>query len=107
MLALRQAGPVGLTRTEIANIFGRHLSTDQLGRALRLLAKYGKARQKPSRGGHGRPPRGLDRGLSLDLFRSFFAFFRDFFRKPHQPFYQLYQSIKRARGLFSLFSQSV
>jgi hypothetical protein len=50
--ALRDKGPDGLTRTEIANVFGRHASAIRIERALRLLAKAGLANSQkvPTRG---------------------------------------------------------
>jgi hypothetical protein len=54
--ALRQAGTEGLTRNQIAELFGGHRRSDRIGAALALLLKYNKARwtRRPSRG--GRPP---------------------------------------------------
>ena len=41
---LQQAGDGGLTRTEISDMFRRHLSADRLGAALELLRSKGRAR---------------------------------------------------------------
>jgi hypothetical protein len=45
-LALRNAGTVGLTRTELREYFGRNKSSSEIGRALALLAEYGTATRK-------------------------------------------------------------
>jgi hypothetical protein len=42
--ALQQAGPEGMTRTAIRDLFGRHQSSDRTRAALRLLATKGRAR---------------------------------------------------------------
>jgi len=42
--ALQQAGPEGMTRTAIRDLFGRHQSNDRITAALRLLATKGRAR---------------------------------------------------------------
>jgi hypothetical protein len=53
--ALRQRGEAGLTRTEIRDLFKRHRSGNQIGRALDLLAGLGRvSRIEPSETG-GRP----------------------------------------------------
>jgi len=43
MRRLQPAGDTGLTRTEIRDLFGRHKSAEQLGTALELLRKKGRA----------------------------------------------------------------
>jgi hypothetical protein len=43
MRRLRQAGDLSLTRTEIRDMFGRHKSAEQLGAALDLLRRKGRA----------------------------------------------------------------
>ena len=49
---LREAGPVGLTRAQIRTIWSRNKPTDEINRALRLLADLGLARhQSESTGG--------------------------------------------------------
>ena len=52
---LRLAGPGGKTRTEIRDVFGRHRSADDIGRALAALAVAGKARMAPRIDTGGRP----------------------------------------------------
>jgi hypothetical protein len=52
--ALQHAGPVGMTRTAIRDLFGRHRSADRIGAALALLATRGRARLE-SRSTGGRP----------------------------------------------------
>jgi len=52
--ALQHAGPVGMTRTHIRDLFGRHRSADRIGAALALLATRGRARLE-SRSTGGRP----------------------------------------------------
>jgi hypothetical protein len=44
LLLLLRGAPQGLTRTEISNFFGRHRSSDRLGRALGLLLQHKLAR---------------------------------------------------------------
>jgi hypothetical protein len=41
--ALRRS-PAGMTRTDISNLFGRHQTSDQIGAALTMLARSGRAR---------------------------------------------------------------
>src|ERR1700693_112611 len=50
--ALREVGTEGLTRTEIAGLFGKHASTRQTDRALETLSALGLARERkePTRG---------------------------------------------------------
>jgi hypothetical protein len=56
MRALRQAGPAGLTRTELSNLFARNRDAAEIGRALAMLAAAGKARRiTRDTGGTGRP----------------------------------------------------
>ena len=45
LLALRQAGSAGITRTAIRDLFGRHQSGDRIGAALALLTARGWARR--------------------------------------------------------------
>jgi hypothetical protein len=54
LLALRQAGTTGMTRTAIRDLFGRHRSADRIGVALGLLLTKGRARPE-SRTTGGRP----------------------------------------------------
>lgn len=42
--ALLQAGPAGMTRTAIRDLFGRHQTSDRISAALRLLATRGRVR---------------------------------------------------------------
>jgi hypothetical protein len=51
---LRAAGPDGATRTDIRDFFGRNRSSEQIGRALALLAEHGLARRL-QRDTNGRP----------------------------------------------------
>jgi hypothetical protein len=44
MRRLSMAGDTGLTRTEIRDLFGRHKSTEQIGQALDVLRRHGRAR---------------------------------------------------------------
>ena len=54
LLALRQAGDGGMSRTEIRDLFGRHRSSDRIGAALALLMTRGRARAEVRTTG-GRP----------------------------------------------------
>jgi hypothetical protein len=54
LLALRQAGSAGMTRTAIRDLFGRHRSADRIGIALAMLMTKGRARFE-SRTTGGRP----------------------------------------------------
>lgn len=54
--ALRAAGRDALTRTEISNLFSRHVSAYQITRALGELARRGLAVQRPGQATSGRPP---------------------------------------------------
>jgi hypothetical protein len=51
--ALRAAGTVGMTRTEISNVFKRHEKAERIGIALDLLARHHSATccQQPAQGG--------------------------------------------------------
>jgi Protein of unknown function (DUF3987) len=52
ILRALRASPDGLTRTELSNHFGRHVSADKLGSALELLQRNGRAlAQSESTGG--------------------------------------------------------
>ena len=55
LLALRQAGETGMTRTEINNLFGRNQTSSAITGALQRLAAHGRARQRTKREGQGRP----------------------------------------------------
>ncbi len=55
--ALRRAGPDGMTRWEISNMFGRNLSSDRIGKSLLLLEEHGKARMTTTRSGGPGPGR--------------------------------------------------
>jgi hypothetical protein len=52
--ALREAAEVGLTRTQIRDIFRRNVEADRIGSALKLLAENGLARSRKE-SGDGRP----------------------------------------------------
>jgi hypothetical protein len=54
LAALRQAGPAGMTRTSIRDLFGRHQGADRIGMALAKLASKGLAIMENRRTG-GRP----------------------------------------------------
>jgi hypothetical protein len=54
MRRLRLAGDTGLTRNEIRDLFGRHLSADKIGAALDLLRRKGKVSVETIKTG-GRP----------------------------------------------------
>jgi hypothetical protein len=53
--ALRTAGSSGLTRTEMSNLFARHVQANQISRALGDLARKGMATQRRSEASAGRP----------------------------------------------------
>jgi hypothetical protein len=53
--ALRAAGPAGLTRTEISNLFSRNAAANQIARALGELARRGLAGQRKGDAAIGRP----------------------------------------------------
>jgi hypothetical protein len=55
LLALRQSGPEGMTRTQIFNLFSRNQSSSSITAALQKLAATGTARQTTRQGGLGRP----------------------------------------------------
>ena len=56
LLALRAAGAVGLTRSEMSrDVFGRNRSAGEIERALALLKEHGLARGEVDRSGAGRP----------------------------------------------------
>jgi hypothetical protein len=52
--ALRAAGQMGMTRTEISNLFGRNRSADQIERALEYLLKLGRVRRELEKDTGGR-----------------------------------------------------
>src|SRR5262249_30528568 len=53
--ALRSAGPQGMSRTEISNLFSRNASASQIARALGELARRGLASQLKGETSAGRP----------------------------------------------------
>jgi hypothetical protein len=55
LLALRESGPEGMTRTEINRLFSSNRSSSEIANALQRLAVTGKARQFSKRDGWGRP----------------------------------------------------
>ncbi|MDQ6853149.1 MAG: YfjI family protein [Actinomycetota bacterium] len=55
LAALKRAGKQGLTRTEMSNLFVRHKSSDEISRALTLLAARQLVRSETDRSGRGRP----------------------------------------------------
>jgi hypothetical protein len=54
LIALKQAGRTGMTRTAISDLFGRHKSADRVGAALALLLSKGRVRLESLQTG-GRP----------------------------------------------------
>jgi hypothetical protein len=54
LLRLLRSCPTGLTRNDMTNHFGRHQSSDRIGRALGLLLQHGLARREQEQTG-GRP----------------------------------------------------
>lgn len=52
---LRNAGPQGMTRTELSNALGRHRNSTELGTALGVLLRAGKARFERKTDGPWRP----------------------------------------------------
>lgn len=55
LIALRQAKPDGLTRSDISNLFGRNKASDTIALALNLLCKHKKAMRRDRKNGTGRP----------------------------------------------------
>ncbi len=55
MRALTAAGPAGMTRTAIRDLFGRHRSAGQIGASLAMLAQLGRIETRPTRDTGGRP----------------------------------------------------
>jgi hypothetical protein len=53
--ALKTAGPSGLSRTELSNLFSRNVPANQIARALGELSRRGLARQHKNEGSSGRP----------------------------------------------------
>jgi len=53
--ALRAAGPAGMSRTDISNLFKRHRSAERIYQALTLLLKTGRAQRKQDKDTGGRP----------------------------------------------------
>jgi hypothetical protein len=53
--ALQAAGTEGLSRTAMSDLFKHHGTSDAIGRALTLLARYGLARSEIDRSKPGRP----------------------------------------------------
>jgi hypothetical protein len=53
--ALKMAGPSGLSRTELSNLFSRNVPASQIARALCELSRRGLARQHKNEGSGGRP----------------------------------------------------
>jgi hypothetical protein len=53
--ALRNAGPAGLTRTDLSNLFQRHQPAHRIDRALAVLLRLGKTRRVVPPPGRGRP----------------------------------------------------
>jgi hypothetical protein len=53
--ALRVAGKDGMSRTDISHLFKRHRSAEQIGQALALLLKTGRAHRKLDKDTGGRP----------------------------------------------------
>ena len=55
MLRALRSAPTGLTRTDIANLFGRNKSAREIGRALAMLEGSGLAIAARDKSGEGRP----------------------------------------------------
>lgn len=53
--AVRTTGDAGMSRTDIRDLFGRHRTADQIGRALAMLAAAGKVRLETRSDTGGRP----------------------------------------------------
>ena len=53
--ALKGAGADGMSRTEISNLFKRHVSAERIGRALTFLLETGRAERRQNRDTGGRP----------------------------------------------------
>jgi hypothetical protein len=53
--ALKGAGANGMSRTDISNLFKRHMSAERIGRALAFLLETGRAERKLNRDTGGRP----------------------------------------------------
>ena len=64
--ALRAAGESGLTRTDIRDVFRRHLRTADIQRALTALAEAGHAKSQPEET-RGRP---TERWFALNAFQA-------------------------------------
>jgi hypothetical protein len=56
LAALKAAGQRGLTRTEINNLFGRNIPSNQIARAIGELARRGLATRQRGEPANGRPP---------------------------------------------------
>jgi hypothetical protein len=53
--ALKDAGTHGMSRTNISNLFKRHVSADRIGQALAFLLEIGRAERKQNKDTGGRP----------------------------------------------------
>jgi hypothetical protein len=53
--ALKGAGTDGMSRTDISNLFKRHMSAERIGRALAFLQETGRAERKQNKDTGGRP----------------------------------------------------
>jgi hypothetical protein len=53
--ALKGAGTNGMSRTDISNLFKRHVSAERIGQALAFLLETGRAERKQNRHTGGRP----------------------------------------------------
>src|SRR3712207_4608609 len=53
--ALKGAGKDGMSRTDISNLFKRHVSADRIGQSLAFLLKIGRAERKQNKDTGGRP----------------------------------------------------
>jgi hypothetical protein len=47
VVALRNAGPAGMSRTQISAAFSRHVRADRISVALKWLQELGRARRSP------------------------------------------------------------
>jgi hypothetical protein len=53
LAALREAGEVGLSRTDISGLFKRHAAAGQINSALQALAEAGRAQSRKEKNPHG------------------------------------------------------
>jgi hypothetical protein len=66
LAALREAGDVGLSRTEISNLFKRHATAAQINQALLALTEAGRAQSRKEKNPHGEG-RSIEKWLALTV----------------------------------------